>query len=147
MLGHKLTKIAQNYWFLGLAQVIHSMEESYTKLYLKLDSMIEALHPLFSWFPPVVDISPDVFAILNYLMIALMLGSVPAAAQGKRVGIVLMWSWAVIEMLNGAFHIGTWVFLHTYFPGGISGPILFVLSILFIQQLRVASDQSTQTVH
>ncbi|NCQ96791.1 MAG: HXXEE domain-containing protein [Microcystis wesenbergii Mw_QC_S_20081001_S30D] len=140
MLGDEFTKISQNYWFLGLAQVIHSMEETYTELYLKLDSMIEALHRLFSWFP-LVEISADVFAILNYLMIALMLGSVPVAAQGKRVGIVLMWSWAVIEMLNGAFHIGTWVFLHTYFPGGISGPILFVLSILFIQQLRVASDQ------
>ena len=145
MLGNQVAKIAQNYWFLGLAQVTHSMEETFTKLYLEFGSMSEALHQLFPWFP-LFEISADVFAILNYLMIALMLGSVPAAETGKRLGLIFMWSWAIIEILNGAFHIGTWVFLHTYFPGGVSGPMLFVLSVLFIQQLRATSNQTTQAI-
>ena len=145
MQSRSMVDISLSYWMLGCVQVLHSMEETTTKLYLDLDSMIETLHKLFLWFP-LVEISANTFAVFNYLMIALMLGSVPAAAQGKRIGIVLMWSWAVIEMLNGAFHIGTWMFLQTYFPGGISGPILFVLSILFIQQLRVSFKSVTQAV-
>ncbi|BAG02385.1 MAG: HXXEE domain-containing protein [Microcystis sp.] len=145
MLKDKLAKITQSYWLLGLAQVIHSMEETYTELYLKLNLMIEVLHQLLPWFP-LVEISADMFAIFNYLMIALILGSVPVTEQGKRLGFVLMWGWAVIEILNGAFHISTWVFLHTYFPGGVSGPILFVLSIFFIQQLQATPKQVTQEV-
>jgi hypothetical protein len=145
ILKGKSAILTQLYWLLGLAQVIHSIEETYTELYLKLNSMIEGLHQAFSWFP-LVEISADLFAILNYLMIALILGSVPVAEQGKQLGSVLMWSWAVIELLNGAFHIGTWVFLHRYFPGGISGPILFIFSVFFIQQLRATSNQITTEV-
>mgnify|MGYP002777810716 CR=1 FL=1 len=145
MLGNQVAKIAQSYWVLGLAQVIHSMEETYTKLYLEFGSMSQALHQLFPWIP-LFEISADVFAILNYLTIALILGSVPAAEKGKRLGFIFMWSWAIIETLNGAFHIGTWVFLHRYFPGGVTGPMLFVLSVLFIQQLRATSDRTTRAI-
>ena len=145
MLNNQLAKIAYSYWFLGLAQVVHSMEETYTKLYLKLDSMIEALHNIFHWFPQLA-ISADLFAILNYLMIGLILGSVPTAEKGTKIGFIFMWSWAIIELLNGAFHIGTWVVLRHYFPGGISGPILFVMSLLFIQQLRSSSSQTTEAI-
>ena len=136
MLSNQLVKIVQSYWFLGLAQVVHSMEETYTKLYLKLDSMIETLHNLFHWFPQVA-ISADLFAILNYLMIGLILGSVPTAEKGTRLGLIFMWGWA---------HIGTWVVLRSYFPGGISGPILFVMSLIFIQQLRGSSSQTTEAI-
>ncbi|MDJ0796564.1 MAG: HXXEE domain-containing protein [Calothrix sp. MO_167.B12] len=145
MLGNQLTKITQSYWVLGLAQVIHSMEETYTELYLRFGSMSEALHKIFPWIPQFA-ISADIFAILNYLMIALILGSIPAAEKGSRLGFIFMWSWAIIELLNGAFHIGTWIFLRTYFPGGVSGPILFVLSLVFIQQLRNAGKQTTQAI-
>ena len=145
MLGNQTAKIAYSYWFLGLAQVIHSMEETYTELYLKLDSMIEALHNLFHWFPQ-ITISANLFAILNYLMIGLILGSVPTAEKGTKLGLIFMWSWAIIELLNGAFHIGTWVFLRHYFPGGISGPILFVMSLIFIQQLRSSLSPTTEVI-
>jgi len=145
MSGDKSKISIQIYWLLGLVQVIHSMEETYTKLYLEFSSMSETLHQIFSWFP-VFEISADLFAILNYLMIGLMLGSVPTAEKGKPLGFILMWSWAIIEVLNGAFHISTWVFLHTYFPGGVTGPILFIFALLFIQQIRVTSNQATQTI-
>ncbi|MBV8884266.1 MAG: HXXEE domain-containing protein, partial [Chroococcidiopsidaceae cyanobacterium CP_BM_RX_35] len=127
------------------AQVAHSIEETFTKLYIEFGSMSEALHQILPWFP-LFEISADVFAILNYLMIALMLGLVPVVEKGKRLGLIFMWSWATIEILNGAFHIGTWLFLHRYFPGGVSGPMLFVLSVLFIQQLRATSNQTTQVI-
>lgn len=139
----KLGKLAQSYWILGLVQVFHSTEETLSKLYLELDSMIEALHKLFHWFP-LVSINADVFAAINYLMLALILASVPAAEKGNQTGFFFMWLWAIVELLNGAFHIGTWIYLKHYFPGGISGPILFVLSILFIQQLRATSTQTEQ---
>ena len=142
MLNYQSAKIAQSYWFLGLFQVLHSMEETGTKLYADFLPMSEFLHHYFSWIP-VFGISADFFAIINYLLIALILGSVPSAEKGNKWGFYLMWTWAVVELLNGLFHIGAWLLLHHYFPGGISGPILFVLSILFIQQLLTASKAET----
>ncbi len=142
MLNYQSAKIAQSYWVLGLFQVLHSMEETYTELYTYFHSMSEALHQHFPWIP-VFGISADFFAIINYLLIALILGSVPSAEKGNKWGFYLMWTWAVVEFLNGLFHIGAWLFLGHYFPGGISGPILFVLSILFIQQLLTASKPET----
>ena len=143
MLSNQMSKTIQYYWLLGWLQVVHSMEETYAQLYLKLDSMIAELHQLFSWFP-LVEISADVFGIFNYLMIALILGTVPVAEKNKPLGIVLMWIWAIIELLNGTFHIGTWILLHAYFPGGFSGPTLFIFSVLFIQRLRATSTQTAQ---
>lgn len=143
MFSHESVKLAQSYWVLGLAQVIHSIEETLSQLYLQLNSMITILHQHFPWFP-LIEISADIFASINYLLLALILASVPAAEKGNRTGFFFMWLWAIVELLNGAFHIGTWVYLKHYFPGGISGPILFVLSILFIQQLRATSAQTVQ---
>jgi Protein of unknown function with HXXEE motif len=144
MLNAQPAKIAQSYWILGLVQVVHSIEETYTELYSYFGTMSEALHQHFPWIP-IFDISADLFAILNYLIIALMLGSVPSAEKGSQWGYYLMWSWAIIELLNGVFHICTWLFLRHYFPGGVTGPILFVLSIIFIQQLRTAlTKEATQ---
>ncbi|MEH2252389.1 HXXEE domain-containing protein [Nostoc sp.] len=145
MLEEQSAKISQSYWFLGLVQVVHSIEETYTELYSYFGSMSEALHQYFPLIP-IFEISANLFAILNYLIIALMLGSIPSAEKGSQWGFYLMWSWAIIELLNGAFHIGTWFFLHHYFPGGMSGPILFMLSILFIQQLITASNKKATQV-
>ncbi|MEA5551893.1 HXXEE domain-containing protein [Anabaena cylindrica UHCC 0172] len=145
MLNDQPAKIAQNYWILGLVQVFHSIEETYTELYTRFLIMSEALHQYFPWIP-IFEISADLFAILNYLIIALMLGSVPSAEKKSQWGYYFMWTWAIIELLNGAFHICTWLFFHDYFPGGVTGPILFVLSIIFIQQLRTAASKETTQV-
>lgn len=142
MLNKQSDKIVNFYWFLGLAQVLHSMEETYTNLYTYFRSMSETLHNIIHWIP-VFGISADWFAIFNYLMIALMLGSVPSVEKGSAWSFYLMWTWAIVEFLNGIFHISMWFIKGSYFPGGISGPILFVLSILFIQQLINASNKET----
>ncbi|ASC70600.1 hypothetical protein XM38_015400 [Halomicronema hongdechloris C2206] len=143
MLSHEPVKLARGYWILGLAQVVHSTEETLSQLYVQLNSMIEALHQHFPWFP-LVELSADVFAAINYFMLALILASVPVAEKGNRTGFFFMWLWAIVELFNGAFHIGTWVYFKHYFPGGISGPILFVLSIFLIQRLRATSIQAAQ---
>lgn len=145
MLNNTQAGIAKHYWVLGVAQVVHSIEETYTKLYLKFGTISETLHQEFPWIPH-FEISADVFAILNMLMIALMLGSVPTAEKGTRIALVLMWSWAIIELMNGTFHIGSWLYLHHYFPGGVSGPILVVLSIQFIKQFQTTSNDATQAI-
>ncbi|MEM9925359.1 MAG: HXXEE domain-containing protein [Cyanobacteria bacterium P01_D01_bin.50] len=142
MLNQQSEKIAHFYWFLGLAQVVHSIEETYTNLYDYFAVMSQALHNIIHWIPA-FGISADWFAIFNYLMIALILGSVPSVEKGSGWSFYLMWIWAIVEFLNGIFHISMWFIKGGYFPGGISGPILFVLSILFIQQLITASNQET----
>lgn len=140
----QIVKIVRSYWILGYVQVFHSMEETYTKLYSYFGSMSEALHQYFPWIP-IFEISADFFAVLNYFIIALMLGSVPNVEKRGKWSFYCMWSWAIIELLNGVFHIGAWLVLHHYFPGGATGLILFVLSLIFIQQLRTAfTKQATQ---
>ncbi|MBD2207792.1 HXXEE domain-containing protein [Calothrix sp. FACHB-1219] len=140
MLDSQPTKIAYSYWILGLIQAFHSMEETYTKLYSYFGSISEALHQYLPWIP-VFEISADLFAILNYLIIALMLGSMPSAEKETQWGWYFMCTWAIIELLNGTFHICTWLFLHQYFPGGVTGSVLFVVSIIFIQKLRTVSSK------
>ena len=145
MLSNPIDNLVQRYWVLGLVQVIHSIEETLTQLYIKLNAMIEALHESIPSVP-LIQINADQFAAINYLLLALILGTVPIVRKGHPMGFVLVWSWAVIELLNGIFHLGTWVGLRTYFPGGISGPILFVLSVFLILQLRSLTNQTTEKI-
>ncbi|PPT06125.1 hypothetical protein CKA32_003727 [Geitlerinema sp. FC II] len=145
MIEDRPVKLAQSYWILGLVQVVHSMEETYTELYTYFHSMSEVLHQHFPWIP-IFGISADLFAVLNYLIIALMLGSVPSVIRGSQWSIYLMWGWGIIELLNGMFHIGTWLVLQHYFPGGVSGPILFVASVLFVQKLMASPNSEASKV-
>lgn len=144
-LSDRSDKLVKSYWLLGLFQICHSMEESATKLYQEFAPMSEALHKIIPWIPQ-FEISADEFAILNYLIIGLILGTVPAVEKAQKLGFIFLWVWVVIELLNGAFHLGTWVFLRAYFPGGISGPALFVLSLFLLQQLQMISDRTPQTI-
>ncbi len=135
MSNNKPLKIARSFWILGLFQVAHSIEETVSQLYLKFGPMSEAIHKIFPWFP-VFEIGADLFASLNYVLIGLILGSVPAAEKGTKLGFNLMWVWGIVELLNGVFHISTWIVTGSYFPGGITGPIFFVISLLFLLKLK-----------
>ena len=135
MSDHKPLKIAHRFWIMGLFQVAHSIEETVSQLYLKFAEMSEAIHHLFPWFP-VFEISSDLFAALNYILIGLILGALPSAHQGTSLGFTLMWVWGIIELLNGLFHISTWIVTGSYFPGGYTGPIFFVISLMFLLKLR-----------
>ncbi|NEO75995.1 HXXEE domain-containing protein [Moorena sp. SIO4G3] len=135
MSNNKPLKIARSFWFLGLFQVAHSIEETVSQLYLKFAPMSEAIHKIFPWFP-IFEIGADLFASLNYVLIGLILGSVPAAEKGTKLGFTLMWVWGIVELLNGVFHIGTWIVTGSYFPGGITGPIFFVISLIFLLRLN-----------
>ncbi|MGB0563577.1 MAG: HXXEE domain-containing protein [Spirulinaceae cyanobacterium] len=140
MSAESTQNVAPFYWLVGMVQVAHSIEETVTELYSKFGPMSAWLHHIFPIIPH-FTISADLFAVLNYVMLALLLGTVPAAATGSRLGSIFMWSWAIIELLNGLFHISTWIVLRSYFPGGITGPILFILAIVFMQNL-LATDSS-----
>lgn len=140
MSNSKLPKVAHSFWLLGLFQVAHSIEETASQLYLKFGPMTEAIHKLFPWFP-VFEIGADLFACLNYVLVGFVLGSVPVAEKGTKLGFRLMWLWGIVELLNGAFHIGTWIVTKSYFPGGFTGPLFFVISLAFILKLKTVCRQ------
>ncbi len=130
------------YWVIGLLQVLHSLEETYTQLYLWFAPMSQALHQYFPWVP-VISLSADWFAILNILLVSLLLGPWPGIVKNSRLVLTWIWVWAVVELLNGLFHLGAWLYLRHYFPGGWTGPVLLVTSILLLRKLVAPSAQST----
>lgn len=136
MLNSATPKTVKLYWIVGIAQVIHSIEEMGAELYTKFGPTSEWLHAEIP-FIPVFTLSADIFAILNMIMIAIMLAPLPWVEKWSHWVSTLFWTWAIVEVANGLFHVSTWLYLHYYFPGGISGPILLILGILLIQQLTI----------
>ena len=56
-----------------------------------------------------------------------------------------MWGWVAIELINGIGH-PTWAILQRgYFPGLITSPVLLVLALLLLRELR--AKQPAGTLH
>jgi hypothetical protein len=118
-------------WFylaLGLAQAAHSVEEIYTHLYEWMPRVSGALQQSLG-FIPVLHPSADWFASGNVVIVAAILAFSPFAFQNK------CWAWriataiAVIETLNGVYHISAAVVTGGYFSGCISAVLLLGVSI------------------
>jgi hypothetical protein len=116
------------YLGLGFAQAAHSVEEVLTGLWLRMADISGAIHTRFSPFPHVVW-STAGFAAANIIIVALLIGLSPL------VFLKLPWAWklarvvAFVETLNGIGHVSAALISRAYFPGCITGIVLFGLGI------------------
>jgi Protein of unknown function with HXXEE motif len=101
-----------------LSQAAHSVEEYFTKLYLVffITRYVSGL------------VNSDLargFMILNIGIVAagLTCWAVPVRF-GWPTARGLMWFWAVLELCNGAVHIGLALLSRGYFPGLATTPLL-----------------------
>jgi hypothetical protein len=129
-----MTVVGKTYLGLGIVQALHSMEEMYTQLY----NFFWTATGIFQRYLPIVPqlkMSAQIFAILNMGFIVIILATVPFVESNRRWAIQLAWCWAVIEVLNGLFHLSGVVLFRGYVPGALSAPLLLVVGILLFIRL------------
>ena len=129
-----MTAVGKTYLVLGIVQALHSMEEMYTQLY---DFFWTATGIFHRYLPivPQFKISAQIFAILNMGFIVIILATVPFVESNRRWAIQVAWCWAVIEVLNGLFHLSGVVLFSGYVPGALSAPLLLVVGVLLFIRL------------
>jgi hypothetical protein len=76
------------------------------------------------------------FAVLNIVVVTMMLAALPFLDAGKRWARRYARFWAVIEILNGLFHLSGVVIFSTYVPGACMAPFLLVGGIVLVGRLR-----------
>jgi uncharacterized protein with HXXEE motif len=123
---------------LVLAQVAHSIEEYVSRLWES--------------FPPALLlaglISPDLrknFLLLNILFVGFGVWCYvwPVRRQWKAA-IGLAWLWAGIELVNGIGHSLWSLWRFGYSPGVITAPLLVILALYMMAQLRSAKRANIQ---
>ena len=124
--------------FLGLvvAQAAHSVEEYAGRLW--------EVFPPATFLTGLISANHEIgFLVIN---IGLALVGVWAFVWPVRRGwpsaAALMWVWVVIELINGIGHPAWAIVQKSYTPGLITAPVLLVLALLLLKQLR---SQATRT--
>ncbi|MBI2955840.1 MAG: HXXEE domain-containing protein [Acidobacteria bacterium] len=133
-----LQRVARLYLLLGLAQAAHSIEEMRTHLYEFFWTMTGVLHSYFPGFPQ-FRWDPDTFAVVNMALIAVLLGTVTFVAEGRGWALRLAGVAAVVEILNGTAHLAAALYFGSYIPGAASAPLLLILGIVLLRELRGTS--------
>lgn len=129
-------RVGTIYLLLGLAQAAHSIEEMRTHLYDFFWTVTGLFHSYVSSFPQ-FRMSADTFAAVNMTFIALLLGTVPFVAAGRRWALFLAGLVGVMEVLNGLGHLSGAVFFRGYVPGAASAPLLLLLGIFLLRELAL----------
>ena len=128
--GHSMSRTKFTFGILIVVQAAHSVEEF--------------VGHLWESFPPAAFLTGLVssngeagFLVINAAMIVFGIwGFQWPVRRGWPSAAPLIWSWVVIEVINGLGH-PVWTFLQgRYTPGVATAPILLVLSIYLAVQLR-----------
>jgi hypothetical protein len=130
-----MSRLTTYYFLLGLAQTAHSIEEMTTRLYDFFWIVTGRMHQLFTWFPQ-FRWNPDLFAAVNMLLIASMLGTVPFVEQRRRWALMFAGIWGIIEIINGMNHITASIVFRGYVPGVITAPLFLIIAPLFLRELK-----------
>lgn len=129
------SRVGPIYLLLGAAQTAHSIEEMRSHLYDFFWTATGLFHQYVPAFPQ-FRMSAETFAALNMGLIALLLGTSPFVYAGKRWALFLAGGAAVIEVLNGVAHLAGIVVFGSYVPGAASAPLLLLLGIFLLRELR-----------
>lgn len=127
------------YLLLGFAQAAHSIEEMRTHLYEFFWTVTGLFH---SYLPGVPQFRMDAvtFAVINMTFIAVLLGTVPFVAAGRRWALFLAGVVGGIELLNGVGHLTGALLFRGYVPGAASAPLLLILGFFLLRELYRTSS-------
>lgn len=128
-------RVGPLYLLLGVAQTAHSIEEMRAHLYDFFWTATGLFHSYLPAFPQ-FRMCAETFASINMALIALLLGTTPFVYAGKRWALALAGVAAVVEILNGSAHLAGAVVFTEYVPGAVSAPLLILLGLLLLRELR-----------
>ncbi len=131
----QFTRLGTIYLLLGFAQAAHSMEEMGSHLYEFFWTVTGIVHSYIAAFPQ-FRWDANLFAIVNMALIAVLLGTVPFVQSGKPWALFLAGVAGGVETLNGIGHLSGALFFRGYVPGAATAPLLLILGISLLRELR-----------
>jgi hypothetical protein len=130
-----LRRVGTLYWLLAFGQAVHSIEEMRTGLYNFFWTVTGLLHDAFPSFPQ-FRWDAVTFAVVNMGIITFVMGIAPFVREGRGWALRLAAAVAIIEVLNGIGHISAAIYFGGYVPGAASAPLLLVLGVVLLRELR-----------
>jgi len=126
---------------LTITQVLHSVEEYFMRLFDWLARADIGAGKIIASIPA-VSMSGDLFLILNIFVVAVFSVQTILVFHGNQWAGKAVKYFAMIEIINGAGHVGIAILMLTYFPGSITGVGLIIIGvILFRISLKVANNR------
>lgn len=106
---------------LVLAQALHTFEKVVSGAYERL---------------PAIAITPEFYVLIGLAIILLMAALIPSVGHGRPWAIRLARIIALIEILNGAAHLGMAAIEWSYFPGAWTAPLVLFFGLALTRSLR-----------
>ncbi|UCF19412.1 MAG: HXXEE domain-containing protein [Gemmatimonadota bacterium] len=118
---HHLTAGRHIYPALVIAQFLHGFED-----------YVAGFHETF----PLYSLAPEFFVLLHLGLVLLLAALIPSVAHGRSWALRLAKLWAVLEILNGAFHLMLALIEWEYYPGVWTAPLLLIFGAALGRSLR-----------
>jgi len=97
--------------------------------------LIEEIRTDFRRRLPVGEISRNVFVGTNAIIYTYVLATIWLAFRESGAALPMIWIFAVGMTLNGVGHISLMIIKRGYFPGGVTGAVIFPVAVYLIYLL------------
>jgi hypothetical protein len=97
--------------------------------------LVEEVKTGFRQRYPLGEMPKPLFVGLNVLIYAFCFATLFLSVRGSGLAIPFAWVFAVGMLLNGIGHMGFMVVKRRYFPGGLTAPVLILVSLYLIKLL------------
>jgi hypothetical protein len=118
---HHLTAGRHIYPALVIAQFLHGFED-----------YVAGFHEAF----PLYSLAPEFFVLLHLGVVLLLAALIPSVAHGRPWALRLAKAWAIVEILNGTFHLMLALLEWSYYPGMWTAPLLLIFGAALGRSLR-----------
>ncbi|MEN8143771.1 MAG: HXXEE domain-containing protein [Gemmatimonadota bacterium] len=133
-----MIRLQASFLALVIAQALHSTEEYVGRLW--------EVFPPATFLTGLISDNHEVgFLVANigFVLFGVWVFIWPVR-RGWPSARTFIWVWVAIELVNGIGHPAWTIWQGAYMPGVITAPVLFVLALILLQQLRAQSDASHQ---
>jgi hypothetical protein len=97
--------------------------------------LIEEIKTGFRKQFPLGEMSVSLFVGINVIIYLFCFLTLFLSISGEGLALPLTWIFAVTMLFNGIGHIGIMVVKREYFPGGLTAPILIIVSMYLMNLL------------
>ena len=133
---------AQVFLCLVAMQAAHSVEEYLTEFWRWFPVLTAGIHRLVDFFP-VITPSRGQFIAVNFIIVMALSAVGTFSFRRNRWALRAALIIAVVEVINGIYHVGATIFLGRYFPGAVSGVGLIIIGSLFLMARATGDGTST----
>jgi hypothetical protein len=120
------------YYGLALSQALHSTEEVLTGLWRWMPQVTAIWHARLGWLPVLQGMGETYFAVANLVIVTGFMALMPFVFERRAWALILAFVIAVIEIVNGFWHLVATIIFRSYFPGLVAGVGLLVFGFLYI---------------